>query len=408
MRMTRLRLFVFLCFLFTAPLLLAEPTFATDIPPSEVIELSKVAELKNCGGNFQGFTMTRDYYIAACSHEGEVAFFRWSGGRSVSTNSTESGKNDLEYYSLNNQIIVGGKYFYDINDNGLGFMYRAKASGKSIGFNYSYAGYDSVNDVFIVGGNGQFRVCGDILNDKTPECYTKIFEDNTHSNQGSTYHNGILYRVAYCLKSNDGSFCHPEKRADLDKGQSAITAYNVITGEAVGYYTSSDYGEMQDLVIYNGTGYLLSSFGEDGPGYIYEITGPESLLGYFNQETPIFDKNPSDDNTKDPADETDDSETSDDSTKSDDSSASAPDANKPKTAILKTNSIMGLLDLIVEIMRIGIPILGALGIVLFGIQYLTAGGDEAKAHKAKRRMLEVVIGLVAYAVAAALFSWLGV
>lgn len=69
-------------------------------------------------------------------------------------------------------------------------------------------------------------------------------------------------------------------------------------------------------------------------------------------------------------------------------------------------SIMSILKFVVDIMSIGVGILGVIGISITGIQYLTAGGNEEQVRKAKRRMFEIVIGLAAYAVAAALLSWL--
>ena len=65
-----------------------------------------------------------------------------------------------------------------------------------------------------------------------------------------------------------------------------------------------------------------------------------------------------------------------------------------------------IVNLILEIMTIGIGILGVLGITIVGIKYLTAGGNEEQTRKAKRRMLEIVIGLVAYAVLYAASQWL--
>lgn len=56
-----------------------------------------------------------------------------------------------------------------------------------------------------------------------------------------------------------------------------------------------------------------------------------------------------------------------------------------------------ILNLIVDILTYGIAIAGALGIVVFGIQYLTAKGNTEQTQKAKRRMFEIVIGLVAWA-----------
>ena len=65
-----------------------------------------------------------------------------------------------------------------------------------------------------------------------------------------------------------------------------------------------------------------------------------------------------------------------------------------------------VLKLVVDIMSVLIGILGVIGITITGVQYLTAGGSEEKTRKAKRRMLEIVIGLAAYAVLYALLTWL--
>lgn len=72
----------------------------------------------------------------------------------------------------------------------------------------------------------------------------------------------------------------------------------------------------------------------------------------------------------------------------------------------KGDSIEHILDLVVDIMTIGIGILGVIGISIVGIQYLTAGGNEEKTRKAKRRLFEIVIGLVAYALIYAVLNWL--
>ena len=72
----------------------------------------------------------------------------------------------------------------------------------------------------------------------------------------------------------------------------------------------------------------------------------------------------------------------------------------------KGESITCILELVVDIMTIGIGILGVIGISITGIQYLTAGGSEEKTRKAKRRMFEIVIGLVAYVLIYAILSWL--
>ena len=62
------------------------------------------------------------------------------------------------------------------------------------------------------------------------------------------------------------------------------------------------------------------------------------------------------------------------------------------------SALSNTLKTVLEIMTIGIGVLGVLGITIVGIQYLTAGGNEEKTRKAKRRLFEIVIGLVVYAV----------
>lgn len=70
------------------------------------------------------------------------------------------------------------------------------------------------------------------------------------------------------------------------------------------------------------------------------------------------------------------------------------------------SSVMHILELVVDIMTIGVGILGVVGISIVGVQYLTAGGNEEKTRKAKRRMFEIIIGLAAYAVLYMALKWL--
>ncbi len=72
----------------------------------------------------------------------------------------------------------------------------------------------------------------------------------------------------------------------------------------------------------------------------------------------------------------------------------------------KGGEILCILKLVVDILSIGVGVLGVAGISVVGIQYLTAGGSEEKTRKAKRRMFEIIIGLVAYAVIYVLLQFL--
>ena len=69
-------------------------------------------------------------------------------------------------------------------------------------------------------------------------------------------------------------------------------------------------------------------------------------------------------------------------------------------------SIKCILEFVVDVLTIGIGILGVIGISIVGVQYLTAGGNEEQTRKAKRRMFEIVIGLIAYAVLYAILKFL--
>ncbi|MBR2803081.1 TrbC/VirB2 family protein [Candidatus Saccharibacteria bacterium] len=68
--------------------------------------------------------------------------------------------------------------------------------------------------------------------------------------------------------------------------------------------------------------------------------------------------------------------------------------------------IKHVLNLAVDILSVVIGIVAVIGIVIVGIQYLTAGGNEEQTRKAKRRLFEIVIGIVAYVLMYALLKWL--
>lgn len=67
--------------------------------------------------------------------------------------------------------------------------------------------------------------------------------------------------------------------------------------------------------------------------------------------------------------------------------------------------VFSVLNLVVDILSIGVGIVGVIGISVVGIQYITAGGNEQQTTKAKRRIVEIVIGLVAFATLYAFMQW---
>ena len=90
-------------------------------------------------------------------------------------------------------------------------------------------------------------------------------------------------------------------------------------------------------------------------------------------------------------------------------------ADKPQAAILTGcagaeqgggEGIKCVVLLVVNILSVLVGIVGVIGIVVVGIQYLTSAGNEEKTRKAKRRLFEIVIGVLAYVLMAALLNWL--
>ncbi|MBR3236380.1 hypothetical protein IKF92_01735 [Candidatus Saccharibacteria bacterium] len=68
--------------------------------------------------------------------------------------------------------------------------------------------------------------------------------------------------------------------------------------------------------------------------------------------------------------------------------------------------VFRVMNLIIEIITYGVGISAVISITVFGIMYLTAGGDEAKVTKAKKRLFEIVIAIVVYVAVWALLNFL--
>lgn len=88
------------------------------------------------------------------------------------------------------------------------------------------------------------------------------------------------------------------------------------------------------------------------------------------------------------------------------SSGGGNKVEQPSASILKNCAsqaddngagITCILSLLLTIMTYGVGILGVIGIILSGIQYTMSQGDPSKMAKAKNRLLQVIIGLIVYA-----------
>ena len=68
--------------------------------------------------------------------------------------------------------------------------------------------------------------------------------------------------------------------------------------------------------------------------------------------------------------------------------------------------IKELLFLILKILVYGLGAAATVGVVIAGIQYMTARDNESQVSAAKTRLLNIVIGLVAWAVMWTVMNWL--
>lgn len=83
----------------------------------------------------------------------------------------------------------------------------------------------------------------------------------------------------------------------------------------------------------------------------------------------------------------------------------------PQTTILpedwaKEGGIEKMLEFVLKFVVYGLGAAAVFGTVIAGVMYLTARDNEAQIAKAKNRLYEVVIGLVAWALMYAVLNWL--
>lgn len=88
-------------------------------------------------------------------------------------------------------------------------------------------------------------------------------------------------------------------------------------------------------------------------------------------------------------------------------SAEVMAADAPDTNVLKNvNSIEDLLKLVVNILLYGLGAAATLGVVIAGILYLTARDNPQQVARAKMRLIEISIGLAAWAMLFGLLQFL--
>lgn len=78
-----------------------------------------------------------------------------------------------------------------------------------------------------------------------------------------------------------------------------------------------------------------------------------------------------------------------------------------ETSILPGDwGIEEILNLVLNIIVYGLGVAAVIGVIIAGIMYMTARDSEAQVTKAKTRLYEVVIGLIAWALMYVVLKWL--
>lgn len=65
-----------------------------------------------------------------------------------------------------------------------------------------------------------------------------------------------------------------------------------------------------------------------------------------------------------------------------------------------------ILNIILTVLTFAVATAGVIGLVISGIMYMTSQGDSGRMKVAKTRIIEIVIGLVAYALLYVALNWL--
>ncbi|MBO7720698.1 hypothetical protein J6S35_03690 [Candidatus Saccharibacteria bacterium] len=70
------------------------------------------------------------------------------------------------------------------------------------------------------------------------------------------------------------------------------------------------------------------------------------------------------------------------------------------------SAIFTVLNIVLQILTYGVGIVGTFGVVISGIQYMTAKDNAGQMAAAKTRLIAIAIGLATYAVIWAFLQWL--
>ena len=252
------------------------------------------------------------------------------------------------------------------------------------------------------------------LGDNYSNCKTKVASNWNYMDglvpQGEAEYNGNVWIVAWNSGTNDnyiGVYGKSNKKL--------VKSFKVPA--------SLIYGEAEDIAIDGSTGDVYINFNmRDNSGRIAYFRLDKSAFGNLSRPTAGGGNNNGGGGgggTGEPGSNGDGANGGTDGNEDDDGTDTGTGAGNvkldpetpAKCATILTafcndaetdgkNTIQSIISFIIGTMTIGIAVLGTIGIIASGYLIMTARDDEAQVRKAKKRILEIVIGIVAWALAA--------
>ncbi len=242
---------------------------------NEVLKIDVPSEMN---GGFQGFTITKDYFVAASvNSDGTkatlVAIDILTKEVVKQVEHTDLGHaNDMTYNEETNEIsILNGNNIIIVDGDSL----ETKKT-LSVG-NYSAIAMDNQKYYFWGGKKGYIYSSGDEL------VMEKEFDVPTNLvTQGIAYNDNYLYFSAY----EQGSIGKYEPYYDgiLERGANIIYVYDLSGTLKNTFYIPTGYGEIESLAFINNNYYML--FNNNGMGIIYTPI-KESVSETFQIKTDV-------------------------------------------------------------------------------------------------------------------------
>ena len=323
-------------------------------------------------------------------------------------------------YSVQGATITEKYYVFSVykNDNAKNYIYIAERSTgkiiKTISGNWGH-----MNSFYYDWGSNQVRILNRKSNQKSSSKNDGCLDLNTLkmvktsdcasarspdygvkglTAQGEAQADGYVYTVGWDSGDSKNGQKFKWKRNDniifvYEKGSKKLLKSFYIPSSLAN-------GEVEDIAIDgNGDVYLIYNMSQTSGGIAYYKV-PASVIKSTKDKT--------------------DSDYNGDSTLAPEKALaeSLKNSKKCSTSVLSeeycdtggasgdTNSVNGILQLIITILSGGIGIGGMAGIVWSGIIIMTSRDNAARLALGKKRLLELVVGLALYAVAAGMILWL--